>query len=123
MIRWAGVIKPGTVINNIAAHQDMMTTLLAAAGDTTVKEDLLKGRTLGDMTYKVHLDGYNLMPALQGQVEWPRHEFLYFTDDGNCAALRYDINPRSGNLKSLGVVTQPKKVLKKPGVVSGLFSI
>jgi arylsulfatase len=90
LIRWPGVIKPGTIINQIGAHEDMLTTLLAAAGDTTVKDDLLKGRKLGDMTYKVHLDGYNLLPALKGEAAWPRHEFLYFTDDGNVAALRYD---------------------------------
>ena len=48
MIRWPGVIKPGTVINDIGAHEDMLTTLLAAAGDTTVKEDLLKGRKVGE---------------------------------------------------------------------------
>jgi len=90
LIRWPGVIKPGTIINNIGAHEDMMTTLLAAVGDTTLKEDLLKGKTIGDITYQVHLDGYNLLPALKGEAEWPRHEFLYFTDDGNCAALRYD---------------------------------
>ncbi len=63
MIRWPGVIKPGTINNNIGAHEDMLTTLLAAAGDTTVKEDLLKGRKVGDKTFKVHLDGYNLLPA------------------------------------------------------------
>ena len=68
----------------------MLPTLLVAAGVTTVKEDLLKGMTIGDMTYKVHLDGYNLMPALKGESEWPRHEFFYWTDDGNCAALRYN---------------------------------
>jgi arylsulfatase len=90
LIRWPGVIKPGTIINEIGAHEDMLTTLLAAAGDTTVKEDLLKGRKVGDTSYKVHLDGYNLIPALRGKAAWPRHEFLYFTDDGNCAALRYD---------------------------------
>jgi len=67
----------------------MLPTLLAAAGDATVKEDLLKGRKVGDMTYKVHLDGYNLLPALQGQGEWPRQEFIYWTDDGSVAALRY----------------------------------
>ena len=90
LIRWPGVIKPGTVINDIGAHEDMMPTLLAAAGDTTVKEDLLKGRKIGDMTYKVHLDGYNLLPFFKGEVkEWPRHEFLYWTDDGSVAALRY----------------------------------
>jgi arylsulfatase A-like enzyme len=89
LIRWPGVIKPGTVINDIGAHEDMLTTLLAAAGDTTVKEDLLKGRTVGDMTYKVHLDGYDLGPALQGKAPWPRKEFIYWTDDGSVAALRY----------------------------------
>jgi len=64
--------------------------LMAAVGDTTVKEDLLKGRKIGDTTYKNHLDGYNLMPALKGEGAWPRHEFLYWTDDGSVAALRYD---------------------------------
>ena len=89
LIRWPGVIKPGTVINDIGAHEDMLVTLLAAAGDTNVKGDLLKGRKVGDMTYKVHLDGYNLIPALKGAAEWPRNEFLYWTDDGSVAALRY----------------------------------
>lgn len=90
VIRWPGVIKPGTVINDIAAHEDMLTTLLAACGDANVKNDLLKGRTVGNRNYKVHLDGYNLMPALKGEAEWPRKEFIYWTDDGSVAALRYD---------------------------------
>jgi arylsulfatase len=88
-IRWPGVIKPGTIINDVGAHEDMLPTLMAAAGDTTVKEDLLKGRKVGNMTYKVHLDGYNLLPAFKGEGQWPRKEFLYWTDDGNVAALRY----------------------------------
>jgi arylsulfatase len=90
MIRWPGVIKPGTVINEIGAHEDMLPTLLAAAGDTTAAADLLKGRRVGKATYKVHLDGYDLGPALRGQAPWPRHEFIYWTDDGSVAALRYD---------------------------------
>jgi len=90
VIRWPGTIKPGTVINDIGAHEDMLATFLAAAGDTTVKEDLLKGRKVGEMTYKVHLDGYNLIPALKGESAWPRKEFIYWTDDGSVAALRYD---------------------------------
>jgi arylsulfatase len=68
----------------------MLTTLLAAAGDKTVKQDLLKGRAVGNMTYKVHLDGYDLGPALKGEAPWPRKEFLYWTDDGSVAALRYE---------------------------------
>jgi len=89
VIRWPGVIKPGTVINDVGAHEDMLPTLLAAAGDASVKEDLKKGRKIGSMTYKVHLDGFDLAPALKGQSEWPRKEFIYWTDDGSVAALRY----------------------------------
>ena len=90
MIRWPGVIKPGTVVNDIGAHEDMLSTLVAAAGDRTAKEDLLKGRTISGTTYRVHLDGYDLGPALRGQAPWPRREFIYWTDDGNVAALRYE---------------------------------
>jgi arylsulfatase A-like enzyme len=89
MIRWPGIIEPGTVINDIGSHEDMLPTLLAAAGDTSAKDDLLKGRRLGGTTYKVHVDGYNLLPALQGNAAWPRQEFIYWTDDGSVAALRY----------------------------------
>jgi arylsulfatase len=89
-IRWPGVIKPGTVINEIGAHEDMLPTLLAAAGDTVTPEALLKGKTIGANTYKVHIDGHNLLPALKGETkEWPRKEFIYWTDDGSVAALRY----------------------------------
>ena len=89
LIRWPGTIKPGTVINEIGAQEDMMPTLLAAAGEANIKEELLKGKTIGNRTYKVHLDGYDLGPALKGEGEWPRKEFIYWTDDGNVAALRY----------------------------------
>jgi len=118
-IRWPGVIKPGTVINEIGAHEDMLATLLAAAGDINVKEDLLKGRKVGDMTYKVHLDGYNLMPALKGEAEWPRHEFLYWTDDGNVAALRYNdwkITFLRQNAHGMHVWQQPYEQLRMPMV-------
>lgn len=90
-IRWPGVIEPGTIINDMGAHEDMIPTMLAAAGDTTVKADLLKGKEVGGKTFKVHLDGYNLMPFLRGDVdESPRHEFIYWTDGGSVAALRYN---------------------------------
>jgi arylsulfatase A-like enzyme len=90
LIKWPGVIKPGTIVNDIGAHEDMLTTLVAAAGDKTAKEELIKGRKIGKNTYKVHLDGYDLGPALKGEGEWPRKEFIYWTDDGSVAALRYD---------------------------------
>ncbi len=71
-IRWPGVIKPGTIINEIGAHEDMLPTLLAAAGDTASPAALRKGMTIGGRSYKVHLDGYDLGPALRGVAPWPR---------------------------------------------------
>jgi arylsulfatase len=89
-IRWPGVIKPGTINNNIFAHEDMLPTLLAAAGVPDVKEQLLKGMKVGDKTFKVHLDGYNITDALAGKGPDPRHEFFYFNDDGSLVALRFN---------------------------------
>ena len=120
-IRWPGVIKPGTVINDIGAHEDMLTTFLAAAGDTAVKEDLLKGRRIGGTTYKVHLDGYNLLPALKGEAAWPRREFIYWTDDGSVAALRYDnwkITFLKQNALGLRVWQEPFVPLRAPMVTN-----
>ncbi len=91
MIKWPGVIEPGTIINEIGSHEDMLPTFLAAAGDSNVKSNLLKGVTSMKRSYKVHLDGYNLLPYFKGDTkEWPREEFFYWTDDGNVAALRYN---------------------------------
>ena len=117
MIRWPGVIEPGTVINEIGAHEDMMSTLLAAAGDPNVKNDLLEGKKVGDRSYKVHLDGYNLLPALKGEAEWPRHDFLYWTDDGSVAALRYNnwkITFMKQNSHGIDVWRDPYQVLRAP---------
>jgi arylsulfatase len=121
VIRWPGVIKPGTIINDIVAHEDMLPTLLAAAGDTKVKEDLLQGKMVGDTTFKVHLDGYDLLPALRGKAPWPRHEFLYWTDDGSVAALRYDnlkITFLKQNAHGLHVWLQPFEELRAPMVTN-----
>jgi arylsulfatase A-like enzyme len=91
LIKWPGVIKPGTKINEIAAHEDMLPTLMAAVGESDIKGKLLKGGVSAiGRKYKVHLDGYNLLPFLQGSnEEWPRQSFIYWTDDGSVAALRY----------------------------------
>ncbi len=89
-IRWPGVIKPGTIYNDIFSHEDMMPTLLAAAGVPDVKERLLKGYKVGDKSFKVHLDGFNMMPYFKGEVdEGPRKEIFYFGQGGNLNALRY----------------------------------
>jgi arylsulfatase A-like enzyme len=88
-IRWPGKIKPGTVFNGIVSHIDMLPTLVAAAGDADVTAKLLNGYKVGDKTYTVHLDGFNMIPYLTGQVkESPRPAIFYFSDDGELMAVR-----------------------------------
>ena len=90
-IRWPGHIKPNSVSNEVVSGLDWLPTLLAAAGDPDVMQKLLKGYTVGGTTYKVHLDGYNLLPYLTGQQpKSPRREFIYFSDDCDLLALRYE---------------------------------
>ncbi len=88
-IRWPGVIPPGTVLNDIFAHEDMLPTLLGAAGVPNVKEQLKRGMQVGGKSFKVHLDGYDITAALAGKSSSPRKEFFYFNDDGSLVGLRY----------------------------------
>ncbi len=89
LIRWPGVIEPGTVYNDIFSHEDMMPTLLAAAGEPNIKEKLLEGHRAGDKRFRAHLDGYNMMPFFQGQVEEsPRESIFYFDQAGGLNAVR-----------------------------------
>jgi arylsulfatase A-like enzyme len=91
MVRWPGKIEAGTVSNEIVSHLDWLPTLLAIAGDDDIKGKLLKGAKVGGKKFKVHLDGYNLLPYLTGEEkESPRKEFFYFSDDGDLVAVRYD---------------------------------
>ena len=117
VMRWPGVIKPGAVINEIGAHEDLATTLLAAAGDPEIRKELLAGKRLNGRNYKVHLDGYNLAPALKGEGSWPRQEFIYWTDDGSVAALRYGpwkVTFLAQNAKGLKVWQEPFVPLRAP---------
>ena len=107
VIRWPGVIKPGSVINDMCAHEDLMVTFAAAADDPDVKEKCLKGTYKANgKTFKVHLDGYNLLDAFKGHQpgprppqgnavpgksefdQWPRQEFIYWNDDGQLCGIR-----------------------------------
>jgi arylsulfatase A-like enzyme len=91
MVRWPGHIKAGTISNEMFSGLDWFPTLLAAAGNPDIKEQLLKGTTIGGKTFKVHLDGYNQLSYLTGQQpESARHEFFYFDDDGDLVATRVD---------------------------------
>jgi arylsulfatase len=91
MVSWPGHIKPETVSNDMISHLDWLPTLLAAAGIPDIKEKLLAGYTIGNKTYKVHLDGYNMLPFLTGgTTKNPRESFLYFNDDSQLTAMRFD---------------------------------
>ena len=91
MVRWPGQIPAGQVVNDIIAQEDWLPTLMSAVGKSNLAQSLLNGLTVGGKKYNVHLDGYDFMPLLRGQVdEGPRSEFLYWTDDGQLANLRYD---------------------------------
>jgi len=117
VMRWPGVIKPGVVINDVGAHEDLATTLLAAAGNPDIRNEMAKGKRINGRNYKVHLDGYNLLPAFRGESAWPRQEFIYWTDDGSVAALRYGnwkVTFLAQNAKGLKVWQQPFEQLRAP---------
>jgi len=121
LIKWPGTIKPGTIINDIGAHEDMLPTLVAAAGDKNATTDLLKGRSIGGKTFKVHIDGYDLGPALRGETAWPRKDFIYWTDDGNVAALRYEnwkITFLEQEAEGLKVWQEPFTELRAPKITN-----
>ncbi|WP_371808663.1 sulfatase-like hydrolase/transferase [Ruegeria sp. HKCCD7221] len=119
VIKWLGVIEPGSKINGVASHADMLPTIMASVGEPDIKEKLLTGgvQAIGRQ-YKAHLDGYNLLPSFSGETDdWPRSEFIYWTDDGSVAALRYDqykVTFLKQNAHGLDVWLSPFEVLRAP---------
>ena len=117
LIRWPGTVKPGTIFTDIVAGEDWLPTLLAAAGDPDIKGNLLKGYTVGKMTYKVHLDGYDQLEYLAGKGPGKRKEFFYFSDDGDLLALRYNnlkIHFMVQRAKGIDVWREPFVTLRGP---------
>lgn len=91
IVRWPGHIEAGSISNEIMSGMDWLPTFLAVAGNDNVKKELLKGKKVGKKTFKVHLDGYNMLPHLTGKEEkGARTELFYFSDDGELMALRYN---------------------------------
>src|SRR5215475_3299318 len=90
LVRWPGLVKPGTEINDIVSAEDWVQTLVAAVGEPDIKSRLLQGYSAGGKTFKVHLDGYDQRDLLSRMGPNRRREFFYWTDDGNLAGLRYD---------------------------------
>jgi arylsulfatase A-like enzyme len=91
LLRWPGKIEAGTVSNEIVQHHDWLPTFLAAAGEPEIIDKLKKGYQASGKSFRVHIDGYNLLPYLTGQEEkGPRKGFMYFSDDGDLVGVRYD---------------------------------
>jgi arylsulfatase A-like enzyme len=89
-VRWPAKLPSGRVLNGIVSHQDWLPTLLAAAGEPNIQEKLLAGHRVGQRTFKVHVDGHNMMPYLTGEQRTsPRESFFYVNDDGQLVALRF----------------------------------
>jgi arylsulfatase len=119
LMRWPGHIQAGSVSNEIVQHHDWLPTFLAAAGDPHIAEKLRGGCKVGEKTFKVHIDGYNLLPYLTGhQKKSPREAFMYFSDDGDLLALRYQnwkmIFKEQRCVGTLGVWFEPFTELRVP---------
>jgi arylsulfatase len=91
VVRWPGVIKPGTINNEIFSQEDWMPTLLAAAGEPNIKDKLMQNYQANGKSFKVHPDGYNFLPYFKGEVnKGPREEILYFGQAGELNAVRWN---------------------------------
>jgi len=91
VVRWPGHVPAGTVLNGIVSHNDWFVTLLAAAGNPEIAEQLKAGTQLAGTEYKVHLDGFNQLDYITGAAdESARRHFFYVSDDGDLTALRFD---------------------------------
>ena len=113
VIRWPGTIKPGSVYNEMFAHYDLIPTFAAAGGDPDIVAKCRNGAQIGGKTFKVHLDGYNLIPFFKGDAkESPRKDFIYWNDDGQLVAIRVD------NWKSVFLAQNNKGI----GVWQGQFT-
>jgi arylsulfatase len=123
-MRWPGHIKAGSVLNGIVSHIDMMPTLLAVAGadPDDITKQLLNGYKVGDVTYKVHLDGYNMLPYVTGKVkESPRESLVYFSDDGDVVAVRvgdYKFNLALQHANTMQQWAEPFVKLRLPHIVN-----
>jgi arylsulfatase len=117
VMRWPGVIEPGRVINDIFSLTDFIPTFAAAAGEPGLVDKVKKGYKIGTMTYKVHLDGFNMMPFLGGKENCPRQGFLYWSDEGDVLAVRYQqwkaVFAEQRNT-GLGVWMEPFSKLRMP---------
>ncbi len=118
VMRWPGVIEPGRVVNDICSLQDFIPTFAAANGEANLVDKVKKGYEIGDKTFKVHLDGLNLLPFLSGKAkESPRKGFIYWSDDGDCMAARvgrFKIVFAEQRSTGIGVWREPLATMRVP---------
>ena len=118
MVSWPGTIAADQVSNEIIEMTDWLPTLLTAAGNPNVKQELLDGTTASGKSFNVHLDGYDFLPYLRGETDsGPRAEKFYFTDDGSLSALRYNdwkVMFSVQEAEGIEVWREPFKVLRAP---------
>jgi arylsulfatase A-like enzyme len=88
VVRWPGKIPAGSASNGIQSHEDLYVTLAAAAGAANIKEELLEGKKIGEMTYKVHLDGYNNLDHWMGKTEKSARNRYFYYDESDLTGLR-----------------------------------
>ena len=122
MVRWPGKIPAGSISNDIMSHLDWMPTLAAAAGDTKLKADMLKGKSFGKKSAKIHLDGYNFLPYLTGkEKKGPRDVYHYLNDEAFPVAIRvgdWKMTYAENRGKTMALWTEPFTMLRMPKVTN-----
>ena len=119
IVRWPGVIKPGTIINDIFSQEDWLPTLLAAAGEPDIVAKLQKGYLANGKTWKVHADGYNFLPVFKGEVKkGPREEIFYFGQGGDLNAIRWNDWKVAFALENGNIATATRDVPGWPEIVN-----
>lgn len=121
VVRWPGKIAAGTVSNEIIQHHDWLPTFLAMAGEPDIVEKCKKGHKAGNKKFKIHLDGYNLLPFLTGKEKTsPRKGFIYFNDDGDLVAVRFDnwkvVFMEQRKQGTLAIWAEPFTILRVPKI-------
>ncbi|MFN9494082.1 MAG: arylsulfatase [Sphingobacteriales bacterium] len=117
-IKWPGKFPAGVTLNGLVSHEDWLPTFAAIAGNPNIADQLKKGTTLNGKTFKNYIDGVNQLDYLMGKVaESPRQGFIYVTDGGEIAAIRYNdwkVMFQENRAKQLQIWLEPFVELRAP---------
>ena len=119
LVKWPGIIAPGTTYNNIISQEDWLPTFLAAVGEPDIVEKVKNGYEANGKTWKVHLDGYNFLPFFKGEVkESPRKSIMYFSQGGELNAVRYENWKVNFAMQKGNIATAIREVTGWPAIVN-----